>query len=212
MEGESAFEALARVSRSVHDAASALPPNLRAVWAVAVTGRVLQLYSPYFLEKYRLQELLDWAWYAALSNPGEAREPEEILGGIAGLKDEAELEGYAAEVLSIGTHLAGGIRGEKKDLEAAIEYAGFAFALRQIYRQGISAFDPVVPSEYVDRLQIPFFDFASRCLELAKSVADRPLSRDMFDSVALDPGFPPFAGAAGRNPEIGPPDHEIGPL
>lgn len=205
------FARIASMSGALKES-SQLPLRLRLAWGTSVWERVLGLYSPYFRQKYHQDELLDYLWSFALGGRADPGRQDDLMERIDSLKDELEEEGYATELLYVGDHLIGEIVAARGSLVAGLEYAGFAYALHQLYRQGISGSDPAVPTSYIDALQIPYYEFALKTLDAAKSWGVRPPERGMFDSIVLDTSFKPLDPAdlqpsRGNRPK--PPVHEI---
>jgi hypothetical protein len=188
--------------------AQRLPIRLRVAWGVFVADKALGLFSSYFLKKYHQQECIDYGWEFASSGKGDASERERLMKLIEPIDEEAEKDGYNRELTFIGPLILEETVNKRGSIIAAVEYAGFAFALHQLYRSGLSGLDEDLPGELIDRLQLPFFDFAWRVLEAANASKSLPIKRVMFKSIKLDVPLEKInLKAAGKRPK--PPVHEV---
>jgi len=167
--------------------ASRLPLAARVAWATTVCERVLHHYSDYFLDTYLQLEMIEimWSYVGGEDSKGSALElKKRITNSIESMSDD----GYSPALAEIALGLLQ-VPCTKKDageMVAAVEYAGYAFALSHFYALGYPT--AVVSSllKLVDTLQLPFFKFANEALSLALEAQPALPQRGLFRQLVLE--------------------------
>ena len=163
----------------------------RVAWSTEVVARVVELYSPYFQEKYLQKRAIEFARRFYREGLVEQKERRTIIDEIEALVDEAESEGYSRNLLAPGVHLLIEIgSNDGKGSTNAVDYASLAFASHALYCQGVTGAG--MPVEYVDSLTDNVYEFAWRMFCFVRASANSPLSEVSFDSINLNLTFEPL--------------------
>lgn len=163
-----------------------LPVRLRVAWASSVVQQVLNLYSAYFLEKYRQHDALECVWRFAVEGDLRHAEIEEIHNAITALADNADREGYSWQEIGMVAELLSEIE-EPHGLSAyvAVENAATAYATKRLYEYGIRPCAETIDTEYFDSLQEPVWVLADEVLVFLEQTMDTPISTDQFARFVL---------------------------
>src|SRR5262245_38404983 len=161
----------------------------RLAWATEVVSQVLDLYSPYFKEKYLQRQAVDFVrrFYRGETTSEEQR--RLIIDNIEDLVDEAEREGYSRNHLAPGVHLLIEIETDDgKGCTNAVDYVSLAFASHVFFSQGVRGTG--MPVEYADLVADQVYAFAWEMFCLVSQYQGAPASSIPLGQVRLDTTFP----------------------
>ena len=153
-----------------------VPLRARIAWATAVGERALRLH-PGFLKSYDQKPWIDYAWAFAGGRRDDPARRERLSARLDAQVERAERGRYSQEFLFVGIHVLEEIaEPDGASAQAAVEYAAL------LYGESLPAKLRKAGGDWV---QLPFYEFAARTLEVARGLEGAGIARDAFESTPL---------------------------